>query len=172
MAARPDQVLFLDPAPNLPSFRELVSTYFGLSYMARKRVQHIYLVGGGWGTTVSISNLYERVDPSTHTLSPAVQLMARLFSVSILSPKTAQNGKLVACRSLVDLAAELGLDTFRKLEIPLEVYECVGSPGAGRLSRKLTPYPAARTDARRSNSRAVPPELDSLSASITIAEVR
>ncbi|BGP58552.1 hypothetical protein JCM8202v2_006221 [Rhodotorula sphaerocarpa] len=127
MAARPDQVLFLDPAPNLPSFRELVSTYFGLSYMARKRVQHIYLVGGGWGTT----------------------LMARLFSVSILSPKTAQNGKLVACRSLVDLAAELGLDTFRKLEIPLEVYE---------------------TDARRSNSRAVPPELDSLSASITIAE--
>lgn len=53
MVVRPDQVLFLDPAPNLPSFRDLVSTYFSLSYTARKRVQHIYLVGGGWRTTVS-----------------------------------------------------------------------------------------------------------------------
>lgn len=77
-------------------------------------------------------------------LSPAVQLITRLFSISILSHKTAKNGKLVACPTLAELATELGLDTFRKVEIPLEVYECGGSAGAGRLSRKLTPYPAAQ----------------------------
>ena len=46
------QVLFLDPAPFVPSLRDLVSTYFALSAVAKKKVEHVYLVGGGWKTSV------------------------------------------------------------------------------------------------------------------------
>ncbi|KAG0660221.1 hypothetical protein C6P46_004675 [Rhodotorula mucilaginosa] len=93
-------VLFLDPAPFVPSLRDLVSAYFALSTDAKKKVEHVYLVGGGWKTS----------------------LLVRIFSTSILSFKAMRKGKLVDCSTLSLLAERLGRETFRRIEIPLEVY--------------------------------------------------
>jgi hypothetical protein len=59
-AEPPTQVLFLDPAPFVPSLRDLVSAYFALSTDAKKKVEHVYLVGGGWKTSVRQPGSYLR----------------------------------------------------------------------------------------------------------------
>lgn len=54
-----------------------------------------------------------------------LQLLARIFSFSILSPRTLKRGKLQALSTLSELAAKVGAEAFRSLEIPLQVYMCV-----------------------------------------------
>lgn len=46
------QVLFVNPAPNGPSTAHLVAAFLGLSRTARKNVQHVFVVGGGWWSSV------------------------------------------------------------------------------------------------------------------------
>ncbi|GAA5983017.1 hypothetical protein JCM10908_006869 [Rhodotorula pacifica] len=93
-------ILFLDPAPFLPSLRNLLASYFALSSLARKNVENVYLVGGGWKTS----------------------LFVRIFSISVLSLKAIEKGKLVECSTLSQLAERVGPAMFRQIEIPLEVY--------------------------------------------------
>ncbi|GAA5877916.1 hypothetical protein JCM3774_001769 [Rhodotorula dairenensis] len=78
-------VVFLDPAPAMPPFRDLLSAYFRLSRLAKKNVQPVYLVGGGWRTS----------------------FLVRIFSTSILSLKAIDKGKLVECPALSQLAAKI-----------------------------------------------------------------
>ncbi len=129
------QVLFLDPAPFIPSLRDLVSAYFALSTDAKKHVEHIYLVGGGWKTSVRLLGSYlaparnrsprssGKADP--FPIFPVHQLLVRIFSTSILSLKAVEKGKLVDCPTLSRLADRCGRETFTRIEIPLEVYTCV-----------------------------------------------
>ncbi|BGP35855.1 hypothetical protein JCM10296v2_007707 [Rhodotorula toruloides] len=67
----------------------------------RKNVQHVYVVGGGWWSSILVT----------------------LFSATLLSVKTiASRGKLAQCPSLSSLAESIGGKAFVHLDVPLEVY--------------------------------------------------
>ncbi|BGP03962.1 hypothetical protein NBRC10513v2_007703 [Rhodotorula toruloides] len=94
-------VLFVNPAPNSPSTAHLVAAYLALSRTARKNVQHVYVVGGGWWSSILVT----------------------LFSATLLSVKTiTSRGKLVQCPSLSSLAESIGGKAFAQIDVPLEVY--------------------------------------------------
>ncbi|BGP11868.1 hypothetical protein JCM10049v2_007788 [Rhodotorula toruloides] len=94
-------VLFVNPAPNSPSTAHLVAAYLALSRTARKNIQHVYVVGGGWWSSILVT----------------------LFSATLLSVKTINSrGKLVQCPNLSSLAESIGSKAFVQIDVPLEVY--------------------------------------------------
>ncbi|BGO96129.1 hypothetical protein JCM10020v2_007866 [Rhodotorula toruloides] len=94
-------ILFVNPAPNSPSTAHLVAAYLALSRTARKNVQHVYVVGGGWWSSILVT----------------------LFSATLLSVRTiTSRGKLVQCPSLSSLAESVGGKAFVQIDVPLEIY--------------------------------------------------
>ncbi|KAI5480563.1 hypothetical protein MNV49_000259 [Pseudohyphozyma bogoriensis] len=93
-------VLLTTPAPNAPPTALLISTYLGLTRMARKNLRKLWVVGGGWW----------------------VRMIFTIFSTTLLSGKTAKRRKIVQVPSLSTLASEMGVELFTRVEFPHEVY--------------------------------------------------